>query len=470
MEDSGYYSTEGQSETGPGSAAESARDDIQKEGDENEEEAKAENQEEEEVEIKMTAEEARKKAYEMLHDGSIEFPEDFTDEELHALLESVEFPEEISNETLQQYHNDCVALIKEELVPDPEKPDEEDEESVVKLTPEFIADRLSDLQPVEGEHLTFALTSFAVQEAEIYDIKALSEYQALTYIKLKTNIISDASPLNGLPRLRELYLNENKLVSFTNISLPSLEVLDLSSNQLRTVGHLFLPKLKKLNLAQNKICYIAPSAFSELVDLTQLTLTENKLKTFKPDVFKSLSKLETLLLDQNQITDITEGLFDGLAALKKLVLNENGVENITGISSLVTLENLEMQQSQLEEIEKIKPFIDLKALKSLNLDGSPVDGVENFRSEIILMLPWLETLDEENISFAERQEALQLDEERKAEAERERQEAEREAAERAAEQAENEEENRNEAEDQQQQDENNENTDASYSTYYESEK
>lgn len=472
-QDSSYYSGQSESAQGTESALESnqpaADDDPLKSDDGAEEETKIENQEEEEEQQeKLTPEEARKKAFDMLHDGSITFPEDFTDDELKALLESIEFPDEISSESLEQYHNECVQLIKEELVPDPEKPGEEDdEESFVKLTPEFIAERLSDLQPVEGEHLSFALSSFAVQEAEIYDISALAEYQALTYIKLKTNIISDASPLNGLPRLRELYLNENKLVSFSNISLPSLEILDLSSNQFRTIGHLSLPKLKKLNLSQNRICYVAPSAFSELVDLTQLLLTENKIKSFKPDTFKSLGKLETLTLDQNQLTEITEGLFEGLSALKKVVFNENPLESIAGISSLVTLEEVQLQQSQLEDIERIKPLIDLKALKSINLDGSPVDGAENFRSDIILMLPWLEVLDEENISFAERQEALQLDEERKAEAERERQEAEREAAERAAEQASENPEGGN-TEEEEKGDGNTDGTGESYSTYYDS--
>ncbi|OHT04797.1 hypothetical protein TRFO_06260 [Tritrichomonas foetus] len=473
MDDSSYYTQSEVSESVTGtesvteSVTESANDDEtespRKETDGNEEETKDEHPEEEE-QPKISADEARQKVLDMLHDGTIVFPDDFSNDELLAFLENIDFPTEISDESIEQYHGECVAQIREELCPLPEKPDEEDEESIVKLTPQFIADRLSNLEEVEGEHLTFALTSFAVQGAEIYDISALATYEALTYIKLKQNIISDASALNGLPRLKELYLSENKLISFSEISLPSLEILDLSQNQFRTLGKLSLPKLKKLILSQNRICYVAPSAYSETPELKELVLTENKIKAFKPNTFKNLGQLESLTLDQNQFTEINETTFEGLSGLKKLIFNENNIESIKGINVLTSLETLELKSTAIMELEELKQLIDLKSLKSINFDGSPVDGNENFKSDIILMLPWLETFDDEGISFSDRQEALQLDEERKAEAERARLEAEQEAAERAA--AENEENTNNEEEDKS--DSKTDGTGESYSTYYDS--
>jgi glycine/D-amino acid oxidase-like deaminating enzyme len=51
---------------------------------------------------------------------------------------------------------------------------------------------------------------------------------------------------------------------------------------------------------------------------------------------------------------------------------------------------------------------------------------------MILLLPWREALDEGTLSFADREEVITLDEERKAGAERQRKEAEEAAAERAA--------------------------------------
>ena len=102
-------------------------------------------------------------------------------------------------------------------------------------------------------------------------------------------------------------------------------------------------------------------------------------------------------------------------------------------------------------MDDLKPLIDLKCLKSVNLDGAPVEGVDTFKSDMILMLPWLETIDDESISFSDRQEAIALDEERKAEAERIRLEEEQAAKERAA--AEEEEEAAAHEEDQHEEDE-----------------
>lgn len=424
---------------------EAGSDDEQ--ADQQHEEDQQEHHEEEEK--LMTQEEGRQKVIELLK-GDVTFPVGFEDSDIIAFIENIDCPQEFNEEAIESYHQECLTLIKEELVPTPETP-EEDDEDVTNLTPDFIAERLSDLQGLEGQHLTFAFTSFGVQEAQIYDIKALSEFQALLFISLKKNIVSDASPLSGLPTLRELYLNENKIVSFSGITLPALEVLDLRENQMKTLGPLSLPKLKKLNLSQNQICFISPQAFAETTELEELNLSENKLKAFKPGTFRTTGKLSHLKLDQNAIGHIQDGIFDGLVGLKKLEMGENPVESIPGLSACSTLEELDMHQANLEQMDDLKPLIDLKCLKSVNLDGAPVEGVDTFKSDMILMLPWLETIDDESISFSDRQEAIALDEERKAEAERIRLEEEQAAKERAA--AEEEEEAAAHEEDQHEEDE-----------------
>jgi hypothetical protein len=113
-----------------------------------------------------------------------------------------------------------------------------------------------------------------------------------------------------------------------------------------------------------------------------------------------------------------------LTGLKQLSLVDNPVESIEGIGALPALENLDIKQTSLETIKQLRPLVDLKALKNVSFDGAPVASVDAFRSDVILLLPWLETIDEEAISFGDRQEAISLDEERKAEAERLRREAE----------------------------------------------
>jgi hypothetical protein len=382
----------------------------------------------EEEEQKVSSEEGRRQELERLQDGTIIFPDGFTTDDLVALLSHIEVPAVFTAEAADNYHQECMNVLREEIVPEPEKPEDDDEEAV-KLTEAFIADRLSDLQPVEGEHLAFAFTSFAVQEASICEVSALAAFQALLFIRLKTNLIYDATGLSGLPRLRELYLSENKLTSFSGISLPALEVLDLSQNLFRAIGPLQLPKLRKLILSQNQIGFISPNAFTLLTSLVELNFNENKIKAFKPGTFAALGKLEILKLDQNRLTAVDEAAFAGLTGLKNLSISEGPLEAIPGLSVLTALEVLELKQTSLDALKGLNPLIDLKALKAVNFDGSPVDGLEAFKSDMILMLPWLETIDDEPISFSDRQEAIALDEERKAEAERLRREAEQEASE-----------------------------------------
>jgi hypothetical protein len=117
-------------------------------------------------------------------------------------------------------------------------------------------------------------------------------------------------------------------------------------------------------------------------------------------------------------------MFTGLTDLRNLSLAENGIDNLQGLSILSTLENLDLKQTSLEKLKQLRPLVDFKALRTISFDGSPVATVDAFKSDMILLLPWLETIVEEAISFGERQDEIALDEERKAGAERQRKEAE----------------------------------------------
>ena len=387
-------------------------------------------------EAPINGEEGHNKILELIFDGTLQFPEGFTKDDVLQLIESVETPAEFTKDSFVSHYNEIVNILRQEIIPEPEVPDPEDED-VLNLTPDFIAERLSDLQPVEEGSLSFAFTSFAVSEADISDIKELSNFHALFYISLKTNAIYDATPLDGLERLKTLNLSENKLVSFNNIHLPSLEDLDLSQNKFCSVGAFLTPNLLKLNLSQNSISFISPSAFSKLSKLEELDLSQNKLRVFKPDTFAALSSLKVLKLDQNQITALPAGTFHGLSALEDLNIGENSIETVEAFSDLVNLKNLDMHQTAVMKFEDLEVMKEMKNLNSVIFDGTPVASGDTFKSDIILMAPWIESIDEEPITFQDRQDAQELDKERKQQEEQERlerEEAERLAAEEAAEQ------------------------------------
>lgn len=364
----------------------------------------------------------------------IHFPDDYSREELNYLLEGVDKPEQFSKDQYVQYVTSIITTVKQELVPDPELPDPEDED-VLKLTPDFIAQRLSDLQPIEEGSLSFAFTSFSVAEAEIVDIAALANFKSLFYISLKTNSISSAASLSGLDKLKELYLTENKLVNFDGVNLPALEVLDLSQNKFCALNRFNTPNLKKLNLSQNAIKYISPRAFEQLSKLEELDLSQNKLKDFKIGTFAYLASLKVLKLDQNAITELPSVLFAGMDNLENLNLGENQIEKFPALEDLPALKILDVHSTAIQTLDDLKVLTGLKNMNTIVFDGTPVTSADNFKSDIILMMPWLEKIDEEPITFADRQDALNLDKERKEaeeQARREREEAEKEAAAAAA--------------------------------------
>ncbi|KAH0795474.1 leucine-rich repeat-containing protein 23 [Histomonas meleagridis] len=337
----------------------------------------------------------------------LKFPQGFDKEDMILFIRDVEFPQETDDESIEEYKQECLNIIKEKMFPSQEQNEEED---TLELTPDFIADRLSDLQSVEGDSLSFAFTTFSVSEADIANVSALSSYQTLRYIKLESNLISDISPLTNISGLRELYLAGNKITSFDNISFPCLEILDLRQNQIKTIEKLLIPKLKKLFLSQNKICFISPNAFSDLNELNELDLTENKLHKFKENTFLGLNKIETFNLSQNLIEECD---FGEIHTLKSLSIGGNSFDTINGIRSLKSLEKLDLQMSSIANINDLKDLSELKHLESIALDGSPVCDVEAFRIEIILLVPSIEEINGEEVNDAERQEAEEMEAERK---------------------------------------------------------
>lgn len=381
-----------------------------------------ENDKHPEEEQTFSQETGQAKVFQRLQNGELKFPPGFTTDDLHLVLETIDVPQEFNGETLESYYQECLNQLKEDIVPDPEEPGEEDESLI--LNEDFIKDRLSDLQPVEGQHLQFAFTSFSVSDADISDLSALSSFHTLLYISLKTNLLTNVSPLSGLERLRELNLAENKIISFADIELPSLEILNLSSNGLRSISNLRLPKLKKLILSQNKIYFISPGAFDQCKELETIELQENKLKYFKDGAFHGLTSLKSIKFNQNNIKELPEGIFNDLTSVTSIDFSENPIETISGLFTISTLKSLNLSQTAVPDFEAIKGLSELKNMSNINLDGAPVQGNETYKSDLILLMPWLESIDGEPIQFSDRQEAMALDKERKAEEERARKERE----------------------------------------------
>lgn len=350
-------------------------------------------------------------------------PNGFDQDDLGLFLNEINPPQEPTKDSIMSYYEECKKFLQDSLiVPEVEK---DEEAEVFNLSPQFVADRLSDIQPVDGNHLSFSFTSLFVHEAEIVGIEAISTFLSLTTVSLKNNQISDPKPLEKLERLRKLNLNENRFNKF-DVTLPLLEELELSQNEFRTVNPIVLPKLQKLNLSQNKICYITPNAFEGCPELKELDLSENKLKGFKKGVFLNSKVLKYLKLDQNQISEIHDYTFEGLQSLETLLIGENPLTKLDGLANLEALTKLDVRQAQFTKFEDIQCLSELKNLSAIIFDGTALTSFDTYRLDVILLFPWITQIDEDLVSFSEREEAMKLDIERKRIQEEERLERERE--------------------------------------------
>ncbi|KAJ1521684.1 hypothetical protein ONE63_003327 [Megalurothrips usitatus] len=129
-------------------------------------------------------------------------------------------------------------------------------------------------------------------------------WKSLTCVNLSNNEISEIdSSVRLMPRVEQLFLNNNRLHSLDNLTL--------------------LPHLAQLHLSAN--CFSSlENLHCKIGNVVQLELSENHIKTLEG--FSKLYSLETLNLASNEILDLGEVKhISNLPCLENLVLTGNPV-------------------------------------------------------------------------------------------------------------------------------------------------
>ncbi|KAI1286195.1 Leucine-rich repeat transmembrane neuronal protein 1 [Halotydeus destructor] len=192
-------------------------------------------------------------------------------------------------------------------------------------------------------------------------------------------------PITLNPRLKELYINENRIREISSNSLNfyrHLEILSLSSNKLSTLGDklfLSLSKLQLLFLDTNSIVDIPSSSrtFRGLSALLVLSLARNSLSSLGSATFVGLFSLEELDLSSNLIDRLDSSSFAGLTRLKVLSLRDNRLRYIVDSSrlgldvsgSLIKLDlGVNMFEGQTLELDAFGPMDHLQDLR-IDLSG-----------------------------------------------------------------------------------------------------
>ncbi|CAF1036442.1 unnamed protein product [Rotaria sp. Silwood1] len=207
-------------------------------------------------------------------------------------------------------------------------------------------------------HLTFLihlkrLREFYLDYNRLESINQLNFPLNLKILSLKNNYLNqiDLSILTRLEYLEKLFLSSNKL---TRLSLKikhifsSLEILELDRNYLSSILSLNAPKLKQLNLDGN---YLG--------------------RKFDKKFFSHLSSLEKLHLRDNQIEFIDNNVFQ-YTRLQVLDLRNNSLRTFPLLTKLnETLQILSLRRNQICTIDQhILNYY--QNLQTLELDQNPL--------------------------------------------------------------------------------------------------
>ena len=236
-----------------------------------------------------------------------------------------------------------------------------------------------------------SLTCLSVRTGNLGDLSVLQRSTGLISLSLSENVVSDVSPLAALTNLDCLDLRWNQITNFV-LAGPgpaNLSQLYLGGNPLSGVPPLQgLPRLTLLNLDDDGICDLQPLA--SLAKLTYLSLSRNTITNLA--VLSQLSGLVNLELRGNSISNLS--FITSLSRLSYADLAFNRITNISPLLSLTNLNSLVLAGNHLTDygslsgmtsvsnlwllgnsITNASVLAGLGWLNYLNLDGNNLDTV-----------------------------------------------------------------------------------------------
>ena len=164
--------------------------------------------------------------------------------------------------------------------------------------------RLKTLEPIQLPRLK----KLYLDENRLRDIEGVKDHRGLELLSVKKNKIKHLNGVEGLTKLKELYLDENSIKSMDGLGrLPSLEILSLQTNQIKELPEQIpvLPRLKRLNLAENKLTKFKdiPRLLS-LANLVDLSLNTNP---YEEELGGDARKQLIILLCIEHVPEIRQG-------------------------------------------------------------------------------------------------------------------------------------------------------------------
>ncbi|XP_060077983.1 insulin-like growth factor-binding protein complex acid labile subunit [Ylistrum balloti] len=163
---------------------------------------------------------------------------------------------------------------------------------------------------------------------------------------------------------------------------PTVERLYLSHNYIDTINSSrfgFLPNLKELYLQNNKIIKLQQYAFhgENTPRMSTLKLDNNVISSLEKWSFYNLTNLGSLYLENNYIKMIDENAFFGCTSVTFVGLDSNKLERIPSLGTLLGLQSLYIPANVIKNATFPVEYRNLTQLKNIGLSNNKVTTLEN---------------------------------------------------------------------------------------------
>ncbi len=231
----------------------------------------------------------------------------------------------------------------------------------------------------------------------------------LSNLKLKDqfNLFSK----DNYPKLRKLNISKNNFKTFSIFgSLPNLKELNFEFNNFVEVitkrdkiingkGIMGLPILEKLVMSNNQIVNL--NGIQYLKNLKILILRNNNFS--KIDSLNNMDNLIYLDVSHNKIDNVEKKYIGDLPSLQSFICDDNLIKNINGLINFNAIKYLSSQDNKIEDINYLKQLSNLKYLIEIKLKGNPISKIDDYRENLIKLIPSLKKIDEIVIMEKERE-------------------------------------------------------------------
>ncbi len=206
---------------------------------------------------------------------------------------------------------------------------------------------------------------------KVTSLVGLESCKNLQVLFLSLQNISDISPLATLTNLKELSLNQNRLIKDISplANLTELEYLDIFGNLIKDLSPLAnLIKLKYLNLRYNEEINDI-SALKNMTQLVDLKMAAASITDLAP--LNNLTKLQILWFTNCGVEDISP-----LSSLTNIVDLKLSFANIIDISPLARMEKLEWLALEKNKISNLSPLQNLTKLRYVRVWDNQIVNIK----------------------------------------------------------------------------------------------